>query len=291
MEMESEPKVKDEFDDLNLEARQPPTVRPTLKALSDGSRDESPTPTYKHRWTLPQRITLAMLAENYSNSWDDITSVFNRFHVSDLRKCGGLRSSVVYTQYRHIRRYFDLEAALRQLQATLSPYERTKLASRAHLEQKAVEIGVQLIEKKLTDISCQGGLSGRHDVLGRNKRKRVDILDDAKTHYLPDETDNEDRSGFDVHTVQGLTAAKTPTKATGKQQQNGLLTPPDSRQRKIPRLTLEKKLARIGFRAFTSQTQGTYSSALGIRAGAFLNCSDIPLAADRSATEYREEAL
>ena len=270
MEMESEPKVKDEFDDLNLEARQPPTVRPTLKALSDGSRDESPTPTYKHRWTLPQRITLAMLAENYSNSWDDITSVFNRFHVSDLRKCGGLRRPVVYTQYRHIKRYFNLEAALRQLQQTLSPYERTKLASRAHLEQKAVVIGVQLIEKKLTDISCQGGLSGRHDISGRNKRKRVDILDDAKTHYLPDET---------------------PTKATGKQQQNGLPTPPDSRQRKIPRLTLEKKLARIGFRAFTSQTQGRYSSALGIRAGAFLNCLDIPLAADRSATEYREEAL
>lgn len=243
MEMESEPKVKDEFDDLNLEARQPPTVRPISKALSDGSRDESPTPTYKHRWTLPQRITLAMLAENYSNSWDDITSVFNRFHVSDLRKCGGLRRPVVYTQYRHIRRCFNLEAALRQLHATLSPYERTKLASRAHLEQKAVEIEVQLIEKKLTDISCQGGLSGRHDVSGRNKRKRVD------------------------------------------------LTPPDSRQRKIPRLTLEKKLARIGFRAFTSQTQGTYSSALGIRARAFLNYSDIPLAADRSATEYREEAL
>lgn len=282
MEMESEPKVKDEFDDLNLEARQPPTVRPTLKALSDGSRDESPTPTYKHKWTLPQRITLAMLAENYSNSWDDITSVFNRFHVSDLRKCGGLRKPVVYTQYRHMRRCFNLEAALRQLQATLSPYERTKLASRAHLEQKAVEIEVQLIEKKLTNISCQGGLSGRHDVSGRNKRKRVDMLDDAKTHYLPDE---------DVHTVQGLTAAKTPTKATSKQQQNGLLTPPDSRQRKIRRLTLEKKLARIGFRAFTCQTQGTYSSALGIRARAFLNYSDIPLAADRSATEYREEAL
>ena len=273
--METDSIIKDEFGDINLEGRQPPTVQPTAKALSDGSRDETPVHTYKHRWTVEQRVTLAILGERYTNNWDDITCVFNRCHRSELRKCGGLRKAVVYAQLRDMRKKFNLEAALRNL------------ASRAHLEQKAIEVGVQLEPKSPTDFSYRGGFCDRH----RNKRKRDDSSDDSRTDYLPDDLDNGIRTGFDPQTMNCLTLPKTPTKIAGKQEYNGLLTPPDSRDRKIPRFTLEKKLARIGFRAFTSQTQGTYSSALGIRASAFLNCSDIPLAADRSETRYREEAL
>ena len=275
MEMESNLQIKDEFDDPNLEARQPPTVRPVSKALSDGSREESPLHTYKHRWTIEQRITLAILAETYSNNWDDITCVFNRCHRSGLRKCGGLRKAVLYAQIHDMRKKLNLEAALRNL------------ASRAHLEQKAIEIGVHLKPKSPTYFSYRGGLRDRYG----NKRKRDDRPDDSRTDYLPDAIDNGIRTGFEPQTMNYLVLPKTPTKITGKQQHNGLLTPPDSRDRKIPQFTLEKKLAKIGFRAFTSQTQGTYSAALGIRAGAFLNCSDIPLAADHSTTTYREEAL
>ena len=273
MNMELNHHVKDEFNEINLQAGQLQTV----------------INPYKHKWTLEQRVTLAMLAENYSNNWKDLTCVFNQFHAPDLQECGGLRTAVVSTQFGDMRRYFDAEASMRELQATLSPCDRLKLASRAQLEEKAKEIGVQLIALTPTSTSNRLRLFNSLDASKSNKRKRDTRIDDARTDYLSDE---EKRTAHGFQTGHGLFhLPKTPTKQSGRQQLNGLLTPPDSKKRKIARLTTEKKLAGIGFRAFTAQSQGIYSSALGIRAGAFLNCPNIPLARDLTFAKYREEAL
>ena len=290
--MESIVQVKDEIDEVDLEAGQPPSSKPASKPLSDGSRDETPVPTYKHKWTVEQRITLAMLAESYTNNWDELTLVFNHWHRSDLRRCGGLRRAVVYTQYRDMRTKFNAAAASRRLQDSLSPYERASLASLGGLQKKANEIGIRLEAKGSMNILNQSRILDEHDKPGRPKRKRAEPIDDSRTDFLPDCSGDESGTAADLRFLRGLPhLPKTPTRNNSQQERNGLLTPPDSRKRKMPRLTTDKRLAGIGFRAFHAQSQGTYSSALGIRAGAFLNSPDIPLARDMNLTRYREEAL
>lgn len=259
MDVESNVPVKVEADDEDL----PSTLKFASRALSDGSRDETPTPTYKHSWTLEQRLTLAMLAESYSNNWNEKTSVFNHFHRSDLRRCGGLRRPVINTQYNDMRKKgFNAGNGFKKLQSTLSPYDRAKMVSRAGLEKKAHEIGILLHAKEASDSSL---MSDKDNAQG-HKRKRTDSIDDARTDFFPHLSDNDCQTASYAKTVHGLTLLpKTPTKSNGRQKGNGLLTPPDSREAKMPRLTTEKRLAQIGFRAFTGQSQGTYSSVLGIR--------------------------
>lgn len=262
--MDTNEPIKVEVNEVNIEDGQPSTIESASKALSDGSREESPS--YKqHTWTVEQRLTLNMLGE-YSNHWKDKTAVFNHFHKSDLRNRGGLRRAVVNTQYNDMRKKFDPADALKKLQATLSPYDRMKLASRPALERKAKEIGIRLNAKWPTNSSTLGTIFDKHDAQG-HKRKRADPIDEARTDYLShrsqsgSQTPSHPRAVHEYH----LAPPKTPTKMYGQQRDNGPLTPPDSRRRKVPRLNADKRLAHIGFRAFTAQSQGTYSSILGIR--------------------------
>ena len=262
--METNDEIKVEVNEIDIEDGQPSTIEPASKALSDGSRKESPS--YKqHTWTVEQRLTLTMLGE-YSNNWKEKTAVFNQFHKSDLRNRGGLRRAVVNTQYNDMRKKFDPADALKKLQATLSPYDRMKLASRPTLERKANEIGIRLNAKWPTDTSSLGTIYEKQNPRG-HKRKHADLVDEARTDYLSHRSHNgsqtppHPRAAHECH----LAPPKTPTKMYGQQRDNGLLTPPDSRGRKLQRLTADKRLAPIGFRAFTAQSQGTYSSILGIR--------------------------
>ena len=250
--------VKVEVANLIIEDEPPSNVKSTAKALSDGSRDETPIPKYRHKWTTEQRVTLAILAECYNNNWREKTCVFNHFHKSDLRRREGLRQAVVFAQYNDMRRWFDAAESLLRLQATLVPYERSKLASQPGLEKAALDIDIQLSLKKATD-SNRITIVNPHNRSGC-KRKR------DRTDFLPDRSDDENQTASHVEILHSLTLPpKTPTKRNGKRDEIALLTPPDSKKRKIPQPTVDKKLARIGFRAFTEQTQGKYSSVLGIR--------------------------
>ena len=254
MDMEqTDVKVEEIEGNVNLEDSQRPVRKLVSKALSDGSRAETPSPTYKHRWSVEQRHTLAMLADRYQNNWEEITSVFNNVHKSDLQRSGargGLRKVVICAQWNHMKKYMDIAASVKKSQATLSPYDRSKLV------KKANDVGVQLKARKPMDSSEN---SPGH------KRKRADTIDDGRTIPLSNPSDDEGQRVFDMQTVPGLTLPMTPRHSNGKAQDNGLRTPPDSRQRKVSRLTADKRLAVIGFRAFTPQSQGKYSSALGIR--------------------------
>ena len=242
MDVESWSSNKGETTNLNIENEQPLTVRPTAKALSDGSRDEIPTPKYRHRWTKAQRTTLAILAENYTNKWSDRTSVFNHFHRSDLRRCGGLRDVVVATQFHHIRKSYS--------------YDKPKLAADPALENAAHQIGIHL-EKATAGLSRTTMFNPDHRPVYRRKRDRTD--------FLPEPSGDENETAY-VEKQGGLNMMpKTPTKQNGKRHKSGLQTPPDSRDRKAQQLTIDKKLARIGFRASTTSSQGKYSSVLGIR--------------------------
>ena len=241
--MESRIPVKVEVTNLNSEDEQPLTVRPTAKALSDGSRDGTPTRKYRHKWTKAQRTTLAILAENYSNKWREKAAVFNYFHRYDLRGSGGLREVVVATQFHHIRKSYS--------------YDRPKLASHLGLEKAALHIGIHL--QRATAGSNPITIANPHNRSGC-KRKR------DRTDFLPDRSDDENQTASHVENLPSLTLLpKTPTKQTAKQPGTALLTPPDSKKRKMPQPIIHKKLARIGFRAVTAQTQGKYSSVLGIR--------------------------
>ena len=285
----SKPQIKIEEHNINREGHLPRPTNPTTKALSDGSRDETPSPTYKHSWTTEQRVTLAILAETYRNTWKEITAVFNYVHRSDLPRRGGLRSVVVSTQYNDmLRRKFDVTVALERLQADLPPHNMPNFVTRSQIEQKADEINIKLITDTSMDCSRRT-LLDMHNPSAR-KRKRVD--DDARTDYLPDRTHNAYQTASYLRTAHGLAILpKTPQKSSYKNLANGLQTPPDSRGHILPRLTTAKRLAKIGFRAITSQSQGTYDAALGIRAGAFLQSLNIPLARDLEVNRYREEAL
>ena len=280
MDMEP-PQIKAEVDDINLREK------PAARALSDGSHEETPTPSYRHTWTVEQRLTLSMLAQSFSNDWDEKISVFNHFHKSQLPR-GGFRSRVVYTQYRDmVSRRFDAAAASEKLKTTLSPYERSTLATEAALEKKAREIGVNLNVRGPTDTSVRSRMSDKHDVPERPtlKRKRADTIDDGRTDFLPDQPEDDSQKFFQQQPVYSFSLhPKTPTKANAKQGE-GLLTPPDSGWPKRQRLTANKRLAQIGFRALTTQSQGTYSSTLGIRgellivsSKTFAMCQSIQLA-------------
>ena len=155
------------------------TVKTASKALSDGSGDESLSPTYRHSWTMKQRLTLAMLAKSYSNNWNEKTAVFNHFHRSDLRR-GGLRRVVVSAQFNDMRTWFNAANALKKLRKSLSPYDRLKLASQRGLEKKALDIGIQLIRNGPANSSIRSRMSDKHDAPG-SKRKRVDPIDDGRT--------------------------------------------------------------------------------------------------------------
>ena len=205
------------------------------------------------------------------NTWDDLAAVFNNYHKSDLRR-GRLRTVVVAAQFCDMqRKNFDAAAAYRQLQPTLPSYERSVHLTRLQLEKKANEIGIVLTTK------------------GPTKRKRVDLNDDSGTDFL---SDNGNQKMLDSQPTIDLTLRpETPTKGPNQKQSNGLLTPPDSKRRQIGTFTVDKKLAQIGFRASTSQSQGSFDSALGIRAGAFLNSPTIPLAQNLAEARYRAEAL
>lgn len=248
---------------FNRKTSQHSTGNFASKALSDGSHSESPSPGHKHSWTVEQRLTLALLAESYTNNWNEKTAVFNHYHKYDLRGCGGLRRAVVSTQYNDMRKRFNPADALKKLQATVSPYDRMRLASRAALERKANEIGIRLNAKWPTDSSSHGRISDMHDTQG-HKRKRDDLFDDARTDYLPHNESQAPSHLQAVHQFNLLPPPKTPT-TINCSRNNGLPTPPDSRGRKLQRLTVDKRLAQIGFRAFTAQSPSTYSPALGIR--------------------------
>ena len=264
MDMELNARVKPEDKDLNPEDTQVPAVPHPTKALSDGSREDTPTRTYRNKWTVEQRLTLIMLADSYSNNWDDKISVFNHVHKLDLPRRRGLRRNVVVAQWHDMEKKFDAAAALRKLQATLSPYDISKLMSGAGLERKAREIGVQLYPRVFTDNSTRNKMSDKLDVLMR-KRKRANSIADRRTDFLS-ESDNESQPNPHSQTIHGLPfLPKTPTKINGRQKNNGILTPPDSRERKKQHFIVDKRLAPIGFRAFTAQSQGKYSSVLGIR--------------------------
>ena len=255
MDMHSGTEIKIDANELSHEGTQPSTKQPVTRALSDGSREDTPAFIHKHKWTVEQRLTLALLAEFYSNDWNEKTTVFNRFHRSHIRR-GGLRRAVVHAQWIHMRNWFDATDSLRKLHATLSPYDRLEMASRPVLEKQALDIGIKLNATKATNSSNRTTMSDTQDIPDL-KRKR------AETDFLP----NDYRQTVShSQTVHGLTILpKTPTKTHERQRDNGLLTPPDSRGRKVQRLTVDKKLARIGFRASTAQSQGTYCSVLGIR--------------------------
>lgn len=256
MDIPSNGHVKVEPSDISHEEIEPLTTEPASRALSDGSHNDTPTPTYKHKWTVEQRLTLTMLAESYSNKWNEMTAVFNHFHKSDLRRCGGLRKEVVNAQWNDMRaKNFDAAAALSKLQATLSPYDRLKLISRAELKKKADEVGVKL--------KAKGPTNSNPSSLSR-KRKRADFNEDRRTDFLPDRSDIE-------HDLPIF--PKTPVKTNARKLDNGLLTPPDTRGPKRQCLTAEKKMAQIGFRAFTAQSQGTYCPVLGIRGKPLAICS------------------
>ena len=172
------------------------------------------------------------------------------------------------------RKNFDAAEAFRQLQSTLSSYERSIHLIRLQLEKKANEIGIDLITKRST------------------KRKHFDLVDDSRTEFCPDQSDVDSQITLVPQTDNELTLSpKTPTKSKAKNQNIGLLTPPDSKRRKVQPFTVDKRLAQIGFRAFTTQSQGSFTSALGIRAGAFLNSPTIPLAQDLTDGKYRAEVL
>ncbi|KAM0796452.1 hypothetical protein BDR22DRAFT_825231 [Usnea florida] len=225
--MESRSPIKVEVTNLNSEDEQPLSVKSTAKALSDGSRDETPTHKYRHTWTTEHRLTLAILAECYSNKWSEKTYVFNHFHRADLRRCGGLRQAVVVAQYNDMRTWFDAAENLLRLQAILAPYERSKLASQPGLEKAALDIGIQLILKKATASSNRTTIANPHK-RSECKRKR------DRTDFLPDRSDDENQTASHVDNLPSVTLLPmTPTKQTAQRHETGLLTPPDSKKKEI----------------------------------------------------------
>ena len=231
-----------------------------------------------HRWTIVQHITLTYLARIYDNSWKDKTDIFNKYFSPELQNPDRLSSGALSSMYWDMERGKTGKDAMKLLKSTAFSFitEPTRV-DQDSIEQTATELGIRLI-KTLSGPSSKALKPPKKQ--RRLKRKSVVLEED--TDFLS-ERESTRRAPKRRHHPDPC--PQTPPNHLGACNQ--LLTPSTtSSQQSVP---TPKWLPPVAYRAFSKQSQGSYSKEAGFRAGAFVD-SDIPLPPDPRSQEYLEEA-
>lgn len=243
---------------------------------------EDPTRDYSklqrgpcHRWTREQHITLAFLTRTYVNSWKDKAVGFNSYFSSELPNPKGLSSAALAAMYHDMKRGKLGKEAMGLLQQTAFSFMKDPtLVDQDLIERTATNIGIHLIER------APGALSTGIEPPKRQQRtKRKVALDDDSEHETTPRTPKKRQRLEQV--------PQTPDGQSNLGVRNGLLTPPATVGKESD--FIPKRLPPVAYRAFSSQSQGTYSREQGFCAGAFVGC-DVPHPPNPQRQEYIDEA-
>ncbi len=231
-----------------------------------------------HRWTIPQHTTLAYLARSYDNPWKDKTAIFNKYFINELRNPDRLSSGALASMYWDMERGRTGKDAMRLLQSTAFSFvtEPTRV-DQDLIEQTATELGIQLI-KSLPGPSFKGPKAQ----MKQRRIKRKAVVLDEDTDFL---SENESARRAPKRRQHPGPRPESPHNHLGARTPP--LTPSTTMsQQSVP---APKQLPPVAYRAFSSQSQGSYSKEEGFRAGAFLD-SCVPLPPDPRSQDYIDEA-
>ena len=233
-----------------------------------------------HKWLLSHRVTLVYLARFYQNQWKDLTKVFNTLFSSELENPNGLSSGALAFMYNDMMRGRIGKNAMELLRNAASPFiTGPTRVDRDAVERTATELGIRLIERPL------GSLPKGFKLLKkpRTVKRKAEVLEED-TDFL---SEGESARRASKRRQHPEPLPQTPERHNYLSARNGLLTPPaTSSQQSSPTL---KWLPPVAYRAFSSESQGSYSTEEGFRAGAFVD-SEIPLPPEPQSQEYIEEA-
>ena len=226
-----------------------------------------------HKWTIEQHVSLVFLARSYENSWKEITKIFN---ISELGHPDRLSSGALASMYHDIKRGNTGKDAVKLLRGTAFSFTtEPTLVDQDSIERTATKLGIHLIKR------LPGALSKSPKMQRRAKRKAV-VLDED-TDFLSERLSPPRAPKSRQHPASLL---RTPESLGAR---NSLPTPPTTvSHRPVP---TSKKLPAVAYRAFSSQSMGSYSECQGFRAGAFVDLDiPIPLPPDAESEEYISEA-
>ena len=230
-----------------------------------------------HKWTVPQHVTLAFLAILYSNPWKDIASVFNEYFASDLRNPDRLSSNALASMYNDMQRGRTGKEAMQMLRQTAFSFEtQPTLVDQDSIERTATKLGIHLI-KKLPSASSKGPKPPK-----MAKRKAAVLEEDSDFLSEPVSTPRTPKKRQHHDPIP-----RTPDSHHYSGARNGPLTPPATNSQSS--VQTPKRLPPIAYRAFSRQSQGSYTREDGFRAGAFVN-SEVPRPPDPQSQDYIEEA-
>ena len=235
-------------------------------------------PKPNHKWSVSHHITLAFLALLYSNPWKDIADVFNEYFASDLRNPERLSSNALASMYNDMQRGRTGKEAMQMLRKTAFSFNtQPTLVDQDSIERIATKLGIHLI-KKLPSASSKGPKPPR-----MAKRKAAVLEEDTDFLEEPESTPRtpKKRQHHDPF-------PQTPDRHNYFGARNCLLTPPATTSQ--PSLVKPKWLPPVAYRAFSRQSQGSFSKERGFCAGAFVDSDNIPLPPHSQSQEYIVEA-
>ena len=235
--------------------------------------DNNPDESYlNHKWTLEAKITLAILAGWYLNSWQERTLIFNAYiQGADSPLNQGLHFSenVLRTKWWHLRNgeHTNGIKEISQYDTTFSDTSVAWAATRASLEEAAKELGIT-IHKRTTESRTHTLQTPRHTRVVKRKRQN---------HSPGPEFSNDEEGMVPRIKSRSFIHNRVKTRQGTFQSYGGLLTP-------------LSPLPRYAFRAFNSTSQGL-NSPRGFRAGRFKHSTAIPPSPETQSPQYCEDAL
>ena len=228
----------------------------------------------------------------YENSWKDITIVFNEYFSSELGNPDRLSSGALASMYHDMKRGTTGKDAMELLNGTAFSFNKEPtLVDQDSIERTATKLGIHLIKR------LPGALSKPPKKQHRAKRKAVVLEEDTdflservSTPRTPKKRKHPDPipQTPDSHSYLGARDALLTPPATITHQSVHTPKPPPATISQ-PSVATPKWLPPVAYRAFSTQSQGSYSKEQGFCAGAFVD-SEVPLPPNPQSQEYIEEA-
>jgi len=257
------------------------------------SEEGTPSPPPRHKWTIEERVTLALLAGHYQMGSTNITRILQQCHMVNVRANRRPSVRTVMAQWAWMRPWFTEADALRELTSESPPYgsDKSKLVGQDILEEKARVLGIECIvgaqrnrtltrQRKEPLISTKRKLRIPGPDVEAKSGEPSPNLSGTETDFLPLTPKRQ---------CHGL-ARRTPPDRDTKARGHGLLTPPSSSKTTQQRTTQRsKRLPSIAFRAYDVSSQGT-NSIDGFRAGSFVKSYSVPPSPSPNSEFYLQEA-
>lgn len=222
-----------------------------------------------HDWTSNQRVLLAWLALSYNNSWADLATIFNAYFQDELLGQNALSLGAFTSMWYCMELRPDEEAALSALKTPDLSRNNVGFqnSARAFVKRLAVDLEIELIDRQLGAPMRAKKAMNFHDshLMKRNAANLDDsVLDNDPTTSLPItmsqmEVRTPDKSHLNLfpqtptqmNFQDRMSVYPTPSSSERPKKQPKLMAPDSSRGPVLKQASTHKKLAALGFRAFS----------------------------------------